>query len=345
MPNFRNVPAFLCLVVASLSLIVALPVAHGQTLASTASFSGSVSDPSGARVANANVTLKSAEKGITRDFKTDAEGNFSFSLLPAGMEQAGMGVGPGDYNLDGHLDIFKTHFTGDTAGCYRGDGKGNFEDVTRSAKVGVETRYTCWGTGFVDFDNDGYPDVLVMTGSVYPEVERKLPQYAYKTPRILFRNLGDGTFEELSTQAGTGITTSHSSRLCAVGDFDNDGDMDVLIVNVNEPPSLLRNDVDPKQHWIKVKLEGVKSNRSAIGARVLVHYCGKKQVQAVVGQSSYYSCNDYRLHFGLGPVASVDVEVFWPSGLHETHSKLAANQLITLREGVGRVANKGWSRT
>jgi hypothetical protein len=197
----------------------------------------------------------------------------------------------------------------------------------------------------VDFDNDGYPDVLVMTGSVYPEAERKLPQYSYRTPRILFRNLGDGTFEELNTQAGTGITTPHSSRGCAFGDFDNDGDMDVLIMNMNEPPSLLRNDVDPKQHWIKVKLEGVKSNRSAIGARVLVHYGGKKQVQAVVSQSSYYSCNDSRLHFGLGPVASVDIEVFWPSGLHETHSNLAANQLITLREGVGRVANKGWSRT
>ena len=267
------------------------------------------------------------------------------ALSDDGMEQAGMGLGIGDYNLDGHLDIFKTHFTGDTAGCYRGDGKGNFEDVTRSAKVGVETRYTCWGTGLVDFDNDGYPDVLVVTGSVYPEVERRLPQHPYKTPRILFRNLGDGTFEELNTQAGTGITTPHSSRGCAFGDFDNDGDIDVLIVNMNEPPSLLRNDVDPKQHWIKVKLEGVKSNRSAIGARVLVHYGGKKQVQAVVSQSSYYSCNDSRLHFGVGSVTSVDIDVYWPSGLHETHSNLTANQLVTLREGIGRVANKGWSRT
>lgn len=255
-----------------------------------------------------------------------------------------MGVGIGDYNLDGHLDLFKTHFIGDTPGFYRNDGKGNFDDVTRLVKVGVETRYTSWGTGLIDFDNDGFPDVLVVTGNVYPEVERALPQYPYKTPRVLFRNLGDGTFEELPTQGGPGITTPHCGRGCAFGDFDNDGDMDVLIMNMNERPSLLRNDVDPKQHWIKVKLEGVKSNRSAIGARVIAHYGGKKQAQAVLSQSSYYSCNDPRLHFGLGGVNSVDVEVYWPSGLHEVHKSLAADQLVTLREGVGQVANKGWGK-
>jgi hypothetical protein len=266
------------------------------------------------------------------------------ALSEDGMEQAGMGVGIGDYNLDGHLDLFKTHFIGDTYGFYRNDGKGEFDDVTRLVKVGVETRYTSWGTGLVDFDNDGYPDVLIITGSVYPEVETKLPQYPYKTPRVLFRNLGDGTFEEVQKQAGPGITTPHSSRGCAFGDFDNDGDMDVLIMNMNEPPSLLRNDVNPKQHWVKVKLEGVKSNRSAIGARVIVHYGDKKQAQAVVSQSSYYSCNDSRLHFGLGEVSTVDVEVYWPNGLHEIHKGLAADQLVTLREGVGAVPNKGWKK-
>jgi hypothetical protein len=266
-------------------------------------------------------------------------------LSDDGMEQAGMGVGIGDYNLDGHLDLFKTHFIGDTSGFYRNDGKGNFDEVSRLAKVGVETRYTSWGAGMVDLDNDGYPDVLFVTGSVYPEVERKLPQYPYKTPRVLFRNLGDGTFEEIETQAGAGISAAHSSRGCAFGDFDNDGDMDVLIVNMNEPPTLLRNDLDTRQRWIKVKLEGVKSNRSAIGARVLVHYGGKTQAQAVVSQSSYYSSNDPRLHFGLGPIATVDIDVYWPNGLHETYKGIAANQLVTLREGVGRVANKGWSKS
>jgi len=265
-------------------------------------------------------------------------------LRASGTKQAATGMGIGDYNLDGHLDLFKTHFMGDTPGFYRGDGKGNFDDVTRVVKVGVETRYTSWGTGLVDLDNDGNPDVLIVTGSVYPEVESKLPQYPYKTPRVLFRNLGDGTFEEVQKLAGPGITTPHSGRGCAFGDFDNDGDMDVLIMNMNEPPSLLRNDVDPKQHRIKVKLEGVKSNRSAIGARVIVHYGGKKQVQPVVSQSSYYSCNDSRLHFGLGEVKSVDVEVYWPSGLHEVQKMVSADRLVTFREGLGAVANKGWGK-
>jgi hypothetical protein len=267
------------------------------------------------------------------------------ALSDDGMEQAGMGVGIGDYNLDGHLDLFKTHFMGDTYGIYRNDGKGNFDDVTRAVKVAVETRFVSWGTGIVDLDNDGYPDVFVVTGSVYPEVERKLPDYPYKTPRVLFRNLGNNSFEELTDQAGPGVSDRHSSRGCALGDFDNDGDMDVLIINMNEPPTLLRNDVDPKQHWIKVKLEGVRSNRSAIGSRVLVRYGGKVQAQAVVSQSSYYSCNDSRLHFGLGTFNSVDIDVYWPNGAHETYKRVAADQLVTLREGTGRVANKGWAKS
>lgn len=266
------------------------------------------------------------------------------ALSDDGMEQAGMGVGIGDYELDGHLDIFKTHFMGDTCGLYHNDGKGNYDDMTRAAKLGVETRFVNWGTGLVDLDNDGYPDIFFVTGSVYPEVERKLPDYPYKTPRVIFRNLGNGTFEELSEQAGPAITEVHSSRGCAFGDFDNDGDLDVLIVNMNEPPSLLRNDLQQKQNWIKVKLEGVKSNRSAIGARVLAHYGGKAQAQAVHSQSSYYSCNDSRLHFGLGGFSSVDLDVYWPNGLHEQYKGLAANRLITLREGSGIVSNKGWSR-
>ena len=267
------------------------------------------------------------------------------ALSDDGMEQAGMGVGIGDFNLDGHLDLFATHFMEDTSGLYRGDGKGNFEDVTRAARIGVETRFVSWGAGIVDLDNDGYPDIFYVTGSVYPEVERTLPQYPYKTPRILFRNLGNGTFEELDSQAGSEIGAPHSSRGCAFGDFDNDGDMDILIVNMNEPPTLLRNDLVPNQHWIKVKLEGVKSNRSAIGGRVLAHYGGKVQAQALVSQSSYYSCSDPRLHFGLGASAFADIEVYWPNGLHERYPKVPANQLITIREGTGIVKNKGWSRS
>jgi enediyne biosynthesis protein E4 len=266
------------------------------------------------------------------------------ALSDDGMEQAGMGVGIGDYNLDGHLDLFKTHFIDDTSGFYRNDGKGNFDEVTRAAKIGVETRFTSWGAGIFDLDNDGYPDVLFVTGSVYPEVEKKLPQYPYKTRRVLFRNLGNGTFEELESQGGEGITAAHSSRGCAFGDFDNDGDIDVLIINMNEPPSLLRNDLKGKQNWLKIRLEGVKSNRSAIGARVVAHYAGKSQAQAIVSQSSYYSCNDPRLHFGLGAATETELEIHWPNGLREMHRSIAANQLVTIREGSGLIPNRGWSR-
>src|SRR5215467_3319380 len=266
------------------------------------------------------------------------------ALSDDGMEQAGMGVGIGDYDLDGHLDLFKTHFMGDTCGVYRNDGKGNFDDRTRAAKIGVETRFVSWGTGVADLDNDGYPDIFIVTGSVYPEVERKLADYPYKTPRILFRNLSNGTFEELGDESGPGVSDAHSGRGCAFGDFDNDGDLDVLIINLNEPPSLLRNDLSGKTNWLKVKLQGVKSNRSAIGARVLVHYGSKVQAQAVHSQSSFFSCNDPRLHFGLGNYDSAEIEVWWPNGLHERFKAAAANQLLTLREGAG-IVSRGWPKT
>jgi hypothetical protein len=266
------------------------------------------------------------------------------ALSDDGMEQAGMGVAVGDYDLDGHLDIFKTHFADDANVLYRNDGKGSFDDVTRRSHVGVETRYISWGAGMVDLDNDGYPDLFMVTGNVYPEVERKLPQYANSTPRAVFHNLGNRTFEELVEAAGPGVLAAHCSRGCAFGDFDNDGDVDVLIVNLNEPPSLLRNDGSGKGNWLKVKLEGVKSNRSAIGARVLVHYGNWVQAQAVLSQSSFYSCNDPRLHFGLGKASVVDIEVFWPTGLRSLAKGVKANQLITLREGIGQVQNRGWSK-
>jgi hypothetical protein len=257
------------------------------------------------------------------------------ALSDDGAEQAGMGLGVGDYDLDGHLDLFKTHFADDANGLYHNDGKGNFDDVTRVSRIGVETRYISWGAGIVDLDNDGYPDLFMVSGSVYPEVERKLPQYANKNPRSVFRNLGNGTFEELVEQAGPGVAEAHCSRGCAFGDFDNDGDVDILIINLNEPPSLLRNDLKGNQNWLKVKLEGVKSNRSAIGARVLVRYGGKLQAQAVVSQSSFYSSNDPRLHFGLGASTTAHVEVYWPNGLVEQFPGIKANQWLKLREGGG----------
>jgi hypothetical protein len=266
------------------------------------------------------------------------------ALSDDGAEQAGMGVGVGDYDLDGHLDLFKTHFADDASVLYHNDGSGNFDDVTRTSRVGVETRYISWGAGIVDLDNDGYPDLFMVSGSVYPEVEKKLDQYPNKNPRSVFRNLGNGKFEELTDAAGPGVAAAHCSRGCAFGDFDNDGDVDILIVNLNEPPSLLRNDMKSKTNWLKVRLEGVKSNRSAIGARVLVHYGGKTQAQAVLSQSSFYSSCDPRLHFGLGQAVIADVEIIWPSGQRDSLKQVSANQLITVREGTGVIPSRGWSK-
>jgi len=265
------------------------------------------------------------------------------ALSEDGEEQAGMGVGVGDYDLDGHLDLFKTHFSEDTNGLYHNDGKGNFVDVTRVARIGVENRYVGWGAGIVDLDNDGFPDIFMVTGSVYPELEKTMPQFPNKTPRVVFRNLGNGTFEELLDEAGPGVAAPHCSRGCAFGDFDNDGDLDVLIVNLNEPPSLLRNDLRGANHWLKLKLVGTKSNRSAIGARVLVRYGKKSQVQEVLSQSSFYSVNDTRLHFGLGSEKSADIAIRWPSGAHEELKGVAADQLIVVKEGTGIVVG-GWSK-
>jgi hypothetical protein len=266
------------------------------------------------------------------------------ALSEDGMEQAGMGIGVGDYNLDGNLDLFKTHFADDTNGLYKNDGKGNFDDVTLAGKIGVETHYICWGAGIVDLDNDGWPDLFMVTGTVYPQIEKKLAAYPALTPRVVFRNLGNGTFEELGEEAGPGVSARHSSRGCAFGDFDNDGDLDILIVNLNEPPSLLRNDLRGAHHWLKIKLIGTKSNRSAIGARVLVRYGKKMQAQEVLSQSSFYSVNDTRLHFGLGLEKIADIEVRWPNGLKESYKAVTTDQLVTLKEGSGIVPTVGWKK-
>ncbi len=263
------------------------------------------------------------------------------ALNEDGNEQAGMGIGIGDFNLDGKLDILKTHFSDDTSALYRSAGRESFSDVTIVSGLGVETRYVGWGAGIVDLDNDGYPDLFLVTGGTYPEVAARFPaKYPMNTPRVIFRNLRNGKSEELIDAAGPAIADAHCSRGCAFGDFDNDGDVDVLIVNLNEPPSLLRNDVTGNGHWLKLKMVGTKSNRSAIGARVVVRYGGKVQVHEALSQSSFYSVNDPRLHFGLGEAEVADVEIRWPSGAREVLSRVAANRFLTIREGAGIVVGK-----
>jgi hypothetical protein len=283
-------------------------------------------------------------------FQNQRDGTFSERGLELGLAvnedgkvQAGMGLALGDFNTDGALDVLKTHFSEDTAILYRNVGRGGFEDVTTRSGLAVETRYVSWGAGIQDFDNDGLPDLFWVTGSVYPEVEKAHPDYPFKTPRVLFRNLGNGKFEELTAAAGPAIGEAHSSRGAAFGDFDNDGDMDILIMNVNEPPSLLRNDASGGGHWLKVKLVGTKSNRSAIGATVIASCEGRRQAQAVTAQSGYLSVNDRRLHFGLGAAQSADLEIRWPNGLREPIKSVSADRLITIKEGAGVVKVESFS--
>ncbi len=272
-------------------------------------------------------------------FRNNHDGTFTeqgleagVSLSEDGQQQAGMGLGIGDYDTDGNLDIFKTHFRGDTSVLYRGNGKGAFRDATIRAGLGVETRYVGWGAGMLDLDNDGLPDLFLTTGMVYPDVAKKVPDAPYKTPPVLFRNLGGGKFEELHDEAGPALAVPHSSRGVAFGDFDNDGDLDILIVNLNEPPTLLRNDVPPGRHWLKVQLAGTSSNRSAIGAQVVATYGDRRQAQAILSQSSYLSVNDRRLHFGLGAETKATLEIRWPSGKTQTIRDVAADRILIVRE-------------
>ena len=283
-------------------------------------------------------------------YRNNGDGTFSEEALERGCavsedgaEQAGMGVAVGDYDCSGSLDLFKTHFSDDTHVLYRNDGQGYFEDMTLRSGIGVETRYVGWGAGLADLDNSGLPDIFFVTGSVYPQVAREFERYPAATPRVLFRNLGDGRFEQLFEEAGDAVAEARSSRGCAFGDFDNDGDVDILIVNLNEPPSLLRNDLRGRANWLKVKLVGVDSNRGAIGATVVASYGGRRQAQAVLSQSSFHSANDSRLHFGLGEAPSADLEVRWPTGKTEAFPAVKANALVRIEEGVGIVDREEWS--
>ena len=282
-------------------------------------------------------------------YRNNGDGTFSEEALERGCavsedgaEQAGMGVAVGDYDCSGSLDLFKTHFSDDTHVLYRNDGEGYFDDMTLRSGIGVETRYVGWGAGLADLDNSGLPDIFFVTGSVYPQVAREHERYPAATPRVLFRNLGDGRFEQLFEEAGGALAEERSSRGCAFGDFDNDGDVDILIVNLNQPPSLLRNDLAGRANWLKVKLAGVDSNRSAIGATVIASYGGRRQAQAVLSQSSFHSANDSRLHFGLGEAASADLEVRWPTGKTEAYPGVKANALVRIEEGTGIVGREQW---
>jgi enediyne biosynthesis protein E4 len=273
-------------------------------------------------------------------YRNNRDGTFADRALQSGtafsengMAQAGMGLGLGDYNSDGRLDLLKTHFADDIPALYRSLGRGLFEDAATSAGLAVQNRYVEWGAGMPDLDNDGHQDLVYVTGNVYPEVEARLPEYPYKGPVVVFRNVDGARFADATTTSGAGVIQPRSSRGAAFGDFDNDGDVDLLVMNMNEPPALLRNDYAGSNGWLLVQLEGRASNRSAIGATVRVTVAGRTQAQAVLSQSSYYSHNDLRLHFGLGPNRTVErIEVRWPSGAVTLREHVSAGQLVRIRE-------------
>ena len=253
-----------------------------------------------------------------------------------GKPQAGMGVTAGDYDRDGWLDIFKTNFSGDTSSLYHNTGKGIFDDVTFPAGLGLNTRWLGWGCGFVDVDNDGWSDIFLVNGHVYPEVERLTTEAGYAQTKVLYHNLGNGRFADTSDKVGEAVKKPNASRGAAFGDYDNDGDIDILINSVNGLPELLRADSSNQNNWLTIKTIGVKSNRNGIGVRIKCITEDGSQIDEVRSGGSYYSQNDLRVHFGLGKNPKVKtVELQWPSGQVDTLSNIAANQLIIVKEKAG----------
>jgi hypothetical protein len=265
---------------------------------------------------------------------------------PDGKPQAGMGVAVGDFNRDGLLDIVKTNFAGDTDSLYENLGDGSFEDHTYLSGIGINTRYLGWGVAFVDLDNDGWLDIFISNGHVYPEVDGSHLDAAYAEHKYVYRNLRNGQFEDVTNEAGSGITHAVPARGCAIGDYDNDGHMDIVVNCVNALPQLLRCDATIQRNWIKIRLVGKKSNRTGIGSRITVTattapqavsgVCKQpmRQIDEVRSGGSYYSQNDLRLHFGLDQAVKAEVvEIAWPTGVKDVLHDLAANHLYVIEEG------------
>ena len=279
-------------------------------------------------------------------YRNNHDGTFTDIAVTAGCAysqdgkpQAGMGVAIGDYDRDGTMDIFKTNFAGDTSTLYANSGTGFCEDRTFQSGIGRNTRWLGWGVGFVDLDLDGWLDLFLVNGHVYPEVERLQSEVGYQQRKVVYRNLGNGRFEDVTEALGPPVTTPKAGRSAAFADLDNDGDIDIVVNNVNDTPDLFRTNAPAGRSWLLVRLVGHTSNRSAIGARVRVTIDGRVQTQEVRGGGSYYAQNDLRVHFGLGDAVRADrIDVRWPTGVEETWTDVPVNRILTLEEGSGRAA-------
>jgi hypothetical protein len=273
-------------------------------------------------------------------YRNNHDGTFREIAVPAGcafdengVALSGMGAGVADYDGDGWLDIVRTNFTDQVTTLYRNNRDGTFHEASMQAGLGINTKYVGFGVGFFDFDNDGRKDIFIANGHVYPQLEGRKLHISYRQPRLLYRNTGNGRFEDVSAKAGPPITTPNLGRGCGFGDLDNDGNVDVVINNLDGPPSVLRNEGGAGNNWLLVKCFGTRSNRSAIGARVRVVAGGGAQIGEVMSGSGYYSQNDLRLHFGLGKASTADlVEVSWPSGAKQSLKDVKANQILRVEE-------------
>ena len=278
-------------------------------------------------------------------YHNNHDGTFREVGVPAGcafdengVAMSGMGAGVGDYDGDGWLDIVRTNFSDQLTTLYRNNGDGTFHDASLAGGLGVNRKYLGFGAAFLDFDNDGWKDIYLANGHVYAQLAERKLHISYKQPSLLYRNRTNARFEDVSSASGPGITSARVSRGCAFGDLDNDGDLEIVVNNLDAAPSLLRNDGGNRNHALMVKCIGTRSNRSGIGARVTVTVAGHHQIDEVMSGSSYYSHNDLRLHFGVGRADRVDrVEVSWPSGTRDSLENVGANQIVWIEEGRGVV--------
>jgi enediyne biosynthesis protein E4 len=281
-----------------------------------------------------SILYRNNKDGTFTDVAVDA----SVAFDEDGREQAGMGAAIGDFNGDGLPDIFKTNFSDDTSSLYQNNGDGTYSSKIFDAGLGLNTQYLGWGVMFFDMDNDGWPDILIANGHVYPEVDTAHLGASYKEPRLVYWNQGNGKFKDISHSAGPGCAEPESSRGLAIADFWNDGRISATINNSGAKPMLLVNQASNTNHWVGIRVVGVQSNRDGIGASVRVSAGGKNWEEEVRSGSSYLSSSDLRLHFGIGASVKIDrVEIDWPSGRKESFPPPLVDRVVSFTEGTGAV--------